>query len=108
MLRQILRYLARQVFAPGVDLADRLDDLFEWRALQKIAANSSRERALNINIPFKSREHYNSGGGKGSPNRGNGADPAHIGESQIHQRDIRLVFRKFLDGCLGSSRRRDK
>src|SRR5271168_3381511 len=104
MLRQMFRHLAWQVLATRVDLADYLDDLFEWRALQKIAANSGRERALNLNIPFEGREHDDPGVREICPNQGNGADSAHVGEPQIHQRDIRLVFFEFFDGFHGRSR----
>ena len=56
-------------FFPGVDLANRLDQIFRRHALEQVAARAGFERALDFNVAFKSCQHDDAGFGEFSPNR---------------------------------------
>jgi hypothetical protein len=58
------------------------------------------------NVPVECREHDEAGFREVGSNRGHGADPGHVREFQIHQRNIRLQLPEFVDGFLCSRRHR--
>src|SRR5580658_4891960 len=98
---QTFGYNCRQMFAPRVHLADDSDQFIERSALQDVAECSGCERALNLVIALKCRHDDHPSIRKLLPNGSDGANSAHIGKPEIHERDIRSVLPKFLKSRFG-------
>src|SRR5664279_5378941 len=95
-------YFWRNPFLAGVDLPDRLDEFLGWHALKHVATCSGFEGSLNFNIAFRGGQHDETSVQKFVPDRDHRLYAGHIGESDVHQSNIRPMFSKTEDSLLPS------
>src|SRR4029450_12017109 len=82
----------------GMNRADRGQQLFAQGAFQEVATGASFEGAYHLSVARVRREHDDSGLGFLCPNRLQGTEAVNFRHLQVHQRHIRMMSAKLLDG----------
>jgi hypothetical protein len=98
MLGKTGSYLRGNTFFSRVDLADCFDQVLGGHALERVTASASFERTLNLDVTLERCQHDDAGISKFRAKRDQYINAAHVGESEIHERDVRSQFPEILNG----------
>ena len=102
MLDEMSCDLVRDVFLPGVHLADRIYELLSRHTLEHVALRSRRQRALNLGIALKRSKHDHTGICELCANGEQCIDAPHIWHPDIHECHVGPMFTKSLNGFVSS------
>src|SRR5271170_3181448 len=98
VLSQVSSDLGRNPLFASMYLADRFHEFLRWHAFEQVCAGASFESTLNLRVTCKRRENNDSSLRKLRAYGHHRIDAAHIGKAQVHQRDVRCMLPKALDG----------
>ena len=109
VLSEVSGDLRGNSFFPGMHLANNFYQFLRRHAFEDVSAGSCLEGSLNLNVAGEGGQNDNAGVGEFGADGDHGIDAAHVGQPQVHERDIRVVFAKALKrfaavGCLGHQR----
>src|SRR5271170_962003 len=100
MFGKLGRNLRGNVFFSGMHLADGVDELLSRHALEQVCLGPGLERALDLGISFKGREHNHARIGELGTYGDHCIDPANVRQPEVHERDVGPVLTKALDSLL--------
>ena len=103
VLRQACCNFRWNMLSSAVNLADCLDELLARHALEHVSLGAGLQRAMNLGVAFKRGEHDHPSAWKVRADRHHRVNATDVGQTEIHQRDIRAMRAKALD-CLATVR----
>src|ERR1700761_3858157 len=98
MLHELNCDLGRNVFHPGMHLANHIYELFSGHVLEHVALRSRLKRAVNLGISFERCKPDHAGICKLCANGEQGVDATHIRHPDIHKCHVGSMITKFLNG----------
>src|SRR5215813_5262585 len=81
-----------------MDLTNHVKKIGGRHTFKEITSRAGFEGALDLNVPFKSRQYDDAGFRKFGANGYHRVNSTHVGKPQVHKSDVRFVFPKTLSG----------
>src|ERR1700761_9214384 len=98
MLREFIRDIRRNSFLPCMHSANRFKKLLMHMALEDIRTRASSESAQHLHVARVSRQHNDPSLREFAKNAIDSLNSIQSGHLNIHQRHIRTMQSKLLDG----------
>src|SRR5271156_6524761 len=102
MLHELNCDLGRDLFLPGVHLADHIYELFSGHAFEHVALRSRLQSTVNLGVSFKRSKHDHTGICELCANGEQCIDASHIRHPDIHQSHVGAMLTKSLNGLVSS------
>ena len=96
MLRKMGRDFRGDVLLSCMHPADHLDKLPAWHGLEHVAYSACLEGATDLYISFEGRKHDDAGIRELGANGDHCIDAADIGQSEVHERNVRPMLTETL------------